>query len=64
MAAKGCPGLGAHHAEHEASAAKVRDLMFRFEQGTLLSFETLNFLKDWLVHHTQGTDKRYREFFA
>ncbi len=65
MALKNYPGLPAHHAEHEAFVAKVKDLTVRFEQGTLaLSVETLNFLKHWLVHHIQGTDKQYREFFA
>ena len=65
MAAKNYPGLAAHRAEHEAFVAKVKDLTVRFEQGTLaLSVETLNFLKDWLIHHIQRTDKQYREFFA
>ncbi len=65
MAAKNYPGLAPHRAEHEAFVAKVKDLTERFERGTLaLSVETLNFLKDWLVHHIQGTDKQYREFFA
>ena len=65
MAAKGYPGLAAHRAEHEAFVAKVKDLTARFEQGSIaLSIETLNFLKDWLVHHIQGTDKRYGAFFS
>jgi len=65
MTAKNYPGLAAHRAEHEAFVAKVGDLTSRYEQGTLaISVETLNFLKDWLVHHIQGTDKQYGEFFA
>jgi len=65
MTEKGYPALQTHRAEHQAFVAKVDDLTSRYQQGSLsLSVETLNFLKDWLVHHIQGTDKAYKDFFA
>ena len=64
MVAKNYPSYAAHKAEHDGFVAKVLDLTARHQQGTLaLSVEALNFLKDWLVHHIQGTDKQYRIFF-
>lgn len=55
----------AHKAEHDALTKQVVDYYQRFLDGkTSFSIELLNFLRDWLVNHIQGTDSKYREFFS
>jgi hemerythrin len=42
----------------------VAEFKAKFEAGqTALSIEVLNFLKDWVGNHIQGTDKKYGPFF-
>lgn len=56
--------LAAHKAEHEALKSKVVELKARFEGGqTMLTVETMNFLKNWLTDHIQGSDKKYTPCF-
>jgi len=61
----GYPAYLQHKVQHDALMRKVNDLKKRFEagQGTL-TVEILNFLKDWLVNHIQGTDKKYAPFLS
>ncbi len=58
------PGSQAHKKEHEAFIKKVADFQEKQKEGKLmLSMEIMNFLKDWLVKHILGTDKKYSDFF-
>ncbi len=58
------PGYAAHRAEHEKFVAKAVDLRDKHKKGEVdLTIETMNFLKDWLKLHIQGTDKKYTGFF-
>jgi hemerythrin len=58
------PQAAAHTAEHEALKFKAADLEKALREGTsALSTETLNFLREWLVRHIQGSDMQYKAFF-
>ena len=53
-----------HKKQHDGFIKKVSDLEERFNKGEIiLSFEITKFLKDWLINHIQGTDKKYTKFF-
>lgn len=55
----GYPALE-HKAEHKELVRQAEDLQARYKSGEFsLSVETLDFLKDWLTIHIQGTDKKY-----
>lgn len=59
----GFPGYWEHKREHEAFIAKVREFRTKYEKGELtLTFEVMNFLKNWLINHIMGTDKKYGPF--
>lgn len=58
------PGYAQHKTEHDKFVKQVLDFQAGFNSGKLaLSTEVLQFLKDWLVKHIQGTDKKYGPFF-
>jgi methyl-accepting chemotaxis protein/hemerythrin len=44
---------------HEALIAKVVEIQGKFRVGTALGQEVMSFLKDWLITHIQGLDKKY-----
>jgi len=56
--------LAAHKAEHDALTRQVLEVQAKYKAGAsaALSMEVLNFLKNWLVKHIQGTDKKYGPF--
>lgn len=51
----------AHKQEHDNLTKQVMDLQTKYKQGTvtLLSLELMNFLKNWLINHIQGSDQKY-----
>lgn len=58
------PGYSAHKAEHESFVTKVVDFQKDFDSGkAVMTLEVMSFLKDWLVKHILGTDKKYGPFF-
>ncbi len=65
MAMHGYPDLEAHQAKHKKLVARVMEFQGRVTANdeTVLE-ELLQFLKDWLAHHIQGTDKKYVPFLA
>ena len=58
------PGFEEHQAEHAVLTEQVMDALQRYRAGAGSSFtmEVLNFLKNWLLKHIQGTDRRYTAF--
>jgi hemerythrin len=53
-----------HKKEHRDFVSKVSDFKKDFDRGKMmLSMEIMNFLKDWLVKHIQGSDKKYVPMF-
>jgi hemerythrin-like metal-binding protein len=58
------PDAANHKQEHAAFVQKISDFQDKFNKGGLtLTLEVMNFLKDWLVKHIQGTDQKYSAFF-
>ena len=61
LARAGYADLANHQQTHRAFMAKLADLQARHRdpKKPMSSLEVMNFLKDWLVKHIQGVDKRY-----
>ena len=58
------PDLVAHQAEHRALVAKVTVMVRDFNSGKAdMAFAVVKLLKDWLIKHIHGTDKKYGPFF-
>jgi hemerythrin len=61
FAQTGYPAADAHAAEHKALTKQALDVQAKYKAGatTVLSMEVINFLRNWLVNHIQGSDKKY-----
>jgi hemerythrin len=60
----GYPATSSHKLEHTNFVKKISDFKSGFDSGKLtLTIEVMNFMKDWLRTHIQGTDKKYSSFF-
>ncbi|MDW7733293.1 MAG: bacteriohemerythrin [Methanolobus sp.] len=58
------PEYVAHKKEHDKFIEQVGAFKKDYESGKAgLTFELLNFLKDWLVGHIQESDRKYSPFF-
>lgn len=58
------PAIYAHKAEHEKLVKQVLELQQKFKAGQpILTSNVMTFLKDWLVKHIQGEDKKYGVYF-
>jgi len=51
----------AHKKEHDDLTKQVLEVQQKFKAGATgcLSLEVMNFLKNWLVNHIQGSDQKY-----
>ena len=57
------PGYAEHKKQHDAFAAKARELQQRESRKTIsITMDTVNFLMEWLRVHVMGTDKLYAPF--
>ena len=57
-------GLGDQETQHEDFVVKMKEMQSRIESGNaMVTMDLMEFLKDWLVKHIQGTDKQYQAFF-
>lgn len=61
FAQTGYPDTEAHKKEHADLVKQVLDVQAKYKSGAtgVLSLEVMNFLKNWLVKHIQGSDKKY-----
>jgi len=61
FAKTGYPAAVAHKKEHDDLTTQVLDVQAKYKSGAMatLSLEVMNFLKNWLVNHIQGSDKKY-----
>lgn len=61
FAQTGYSEAAAHKAIHEDLCKQVLAVQEKYKSGatTTLSLEVMNFLKNWLVNHIQGADKKY-----
>ena len=58
------PGFITQKSEHDKLLSKVKQYQAELQSGKLaLSIEVMRFLKDWLVSHIMGSDKKYSSFF-
>jgi hemerythrin-like metal-binding protein len=59
------PDIAAHKQLHKDLVSKVLDVQKKLKSGqATVGIELLNFLKDWLVNHIKGNDKKYGQFIA
>ena len=49
----------AHKAEHDALTKQLLQFQADFQGGHAMSVQLLNFTKDWLEKHINGSDKKY-----
>ena len=53
-----------HKQEHKFFIDKLNEFKIKYSSGNAaLSLEVLNFLKDWLLKHIIGTDRKYIPLF-
>ncbi|HEX9079405.1 MAG TPA: hemerythrin domain-containing protein, partial [Desulfuromonadaceae bacterium] len=58
------PEYAKHKGEHEKLVKQVLELQQKFQAGNaMLTMSVLSFLKEWLVKHIQGEDKKYGVYF-
>jgi hemerythrin-like metal-binding protein len=58
------PAFLTHKKEHDDLTKQVVDFQTQYSSGRAnLSIELMNFLRNWLVNHIQGIDKKYSSFF-
>ncbi|MEW6117819.1 MAG: bacteriohemerythrin [Nitrospirota bacterium] len=63
MKAHSYPEFLKHKTEHENLTKQALELQKQFGEGKpVLTVELMNFLKNWLTNHIQGTDKKYGPF--
>lgn len=56
------PGYVAHKLQHDELTRQVISYQKDFQAGkSSISVELMNFLKDWLINHITGTDKKYSQ---
>jgi len=59
------PDFEAHKVQHQAMTDKVEDLLAAYEEHPESAMkDALDFLKQWLIRHINGTDKQYSEFLV
>ena len=57
-------GLSLQENQHKHFAKKMREMQQQVKTGNaVVTMDLMNFLKDWLFKHIQGTDKDYQAFF-
>ena len=58
------PRTLSHKKEHKYFINKINEFKKGFDSGRILmSMDIMNFLKEWLIKHIQGTDKQYVSLF-
>ncbi len=58
------PDYDSHIVIHREFVAKVVDFQNKFKSGeATISLDLLEFLKDWLIGHIKGVDRKYGPFF-
>lgn len=63
MKTHGYPEYSQQKSEHDDLTKKVFDIQQKYLDGkTMISLEVMNFLKNWLINHIQGSDMKYASF--
>ena len=59
------PDMSKHKLEHKDFVGKVEDFFKGYNSGKLmLNMEVMNFLKDWLRTHINGSDRAYKDYLT
>lgn len=57
--------LDNHIAQHNSFVKEVEDFHTKFKAGSVtISVNLINFLKNWLIDHIQGSDKKFGNLIA
>jgi hemerythrin len=57
------PDYEPHKLQHEKMFKKVEEVLAEYEQNQETAMDNaIDFLKDWLIHHINGTDKQYSSY--
>jgi hemerythrin len=63
MEQNGYPDFEAHRAQHELMIARVEEVLNHYQRDPDSAMQNaLDFLRDWLINHINGTDKQYSKF--
>lgn len=64
MRQHGYEEVDGHKSEHDLLTQQVYEIRRKYMAGAsaTLSMEVMNFLKNWLIKHIQGTDRKYTRF--
>jgi len=63
MVANAYPDAAAHKAEHKRFVKQVLEIQQQYSSGQAVqTLEVLLFLKEWLMKHIQGDDRKYGAF--
>ena len=65
MEDNGYPDFEAHRAQHRAMIAEVEAVLAEYEKDHDTAMRrAVDYLKGWLIHHINGTDKQYSSFLT
>lgn len=59
LADAGFPDLEAHQEEHGALIMEAQELVRKFKTGNVSALALPTFLKNWLISHIKGSDRKY-----
>ena len=61
FAKTGYPAAFAHKQQHDDLTKQVLDVQTKYKGGAVatLSLDVMDFLRNWLVNHIQGSDQKY-----
>lgn len=58
------PDIEKHKVEHSSFVEEVLAFKRDFDKGRIMvTFEVMDFLKNWLIKHILGSDMDYKDFF-
>ena len=58
------PEISSHKLEHDKLTRQVMEFQRDYNEGkSSMSIDVMSFLKDWLIKHIGGIDKKYTQFF-
>ncbi len=63
MEKHGYPDFTTHRAEHELMISRVEQVLAEYKRNPDTAMQNaIDFLRDWLINHINGTDKQYSKF--
>jgi len=63
MEQNGYPEFAAHRAEHELMISRVEQVLAEYQKNPDTAMQNaIDFLRDWLINHINGTDKQYSSY--